>query len=1118
MSPDARRRADDLGTVPMPTRPLRLVLIEDSDGYAALVGALLAAEPVAPEVVRFARLDAGLRHLAQSGADCVLLDLELPDAHGTETVERTVAAVPDVPIVVLTGHSDESLPVRLSRAGAQEYVIKGAETGGALMAAVRHAVERRRTVAAPARRRSPAALLGLAALAAAFALQLAVLRHAGGVVLWLLFAAAAVVAWRASRRLQDSSRLLEAIVDGTSDAIYVKDLDGRYVLANDGVARLLGRRREAIVGRTDFELVDAANATAWQASDKAVLAAGESRRHWRTSSVEGVERTLSTVKLPYRDRDGSPAGIIGISRDETAMRRLEEETSRFFDLAPDMLCTLAAGGRLERVNDAWTAVLGWSPDELRARPLLDFVHPADRGRAAAELDQLMAGAIDGCRNRLATRSGGWRHVEWSARAVPEDRLVYAVVRDVSDRNAMAGALATSEARYRTLVHNLPSSSVVTFDHDLRFTFAAGEALAVAGLDGDVVGRTLAEVLPAHAAGLTPRYRAALGGHPQAFEFAGGGRQYWVQITPLRDGDGAVSGGMLLTQDISSLKHAERELEQAEARFRSAFEQAPIGMGIVAPDGRYLRVNQALCSITGYTPEQLLQTTVEAVTHPDDAAADAAGRDALVNGLAPIHRTEKRYLHANGHSVWVSVHATLVRDADGNPSHILGQIQDITERRRFEDRLQHMVDHDPLTGLFNRRRFEQELDRHVADTLRYGADGALLVLDLDDFKLVNDTLGHNAGDELIVAVAALLKAQLRDSDVIARLGGDEFAVLLPSGGLAEAEAVAAKLVRAVREQATVAGAPRSLRVTTSVGVAPFAGESATGEEMLVDADVAMYEAKEAGRNRYAVHDGDRHDPPRVQARMRWVERIRDALEEDRFVLHAQPILDLRTGEVGQYELLVRMLDDHGDLIPPGAFLQVAERFDLVQQIDRWVALRAIELIAEHADRGLRLTVNLSGRTLTDEDLLADFERELGRTGADPGRLTFEVTETAAVANIHKAREFAERLREIGCHFALDDFGAGFGSFYYLKHLPFDYLKIDGEFVSGCLANRTDQLVIRAVVDIAQGLGKETVAEFAADQELVDFLRTQGVDHAQGFHIGRPLPLAEALAATRIRAAA
>jgi EAL domain-containing protein (putative c-di-GMP-specific phosphodiesterase class I) len=281
-------------------------------------------------------------------------------------------------------------------------------------------------------------------------------------------------------------------------------------------------------------------------------------------------------------------------------------------------------------------------------------------------------------------------------------------------------------------------------------------------------------------------------------------------------------------------------------------------------------------------------------------------------------------------------------------------------------------------------------------------------------------------------------------------------------------------------------------------------------MLVNADLAMYEAKEAGRDRYAAYAADRHEPPRVQARMRWVERIRDALEDERFVLHAQPILDLHTDRIAQHELLVRMLDEHGDLIPPGTFLQVAERFDLVQDIDRWVARRALELIAAHSDEGLRLTVNLSGRTLTDDRLLADLDEGIARTGADPGCLTFEVTETAAVANIHLAREFAERLRAIGCRFALDDFGAGFGSFYYLKHLPFDYLKIDGEFVSNCLSNRTDQLVIRAVVDIAQGLGKETVAEFAADAELVQFLRSQGVDYAQGFHIGKPLPLPEALA--------
>ncbi|HET8754971.1 MAG TPA: PAS domain S-box protein [Solirubrobacteraceae bacterium] len=1097
-------------------RPLRLILVTHSAECADRVRAVLADH----ELVRAVRIDQARRELALADADCLLLDLDLPEAPGTAGIDRLVAA--QVPIIALAGRADDA--TRVIRAGAQDLVTR--DDPAALPRVVRTAVERQRTgerreverlvreVAAevrsgPPARRPGVPALGIAVLIVAFCIQLAVLHHPGGVVLWALFAAAAVVAWRAARGRRDDARLLETIVEGSADGVFVKDLEGRYLLANETAARLLGLDRDSVVGRTDEELFGDEASAARRARDAAVLATGETRRYWRTVTVSGSERTLSVIKAPFRDGRGRIVGLIGTVRDETVIRRLQQETGRFFDLAPDMLCTAGADGRLERVNEAWTAVLGWTADELRSRPLIDFVHPDDRARAARELELMFAGRIDGCATRLATRAGGWRAIEWTARVVPEDARIYAVARDVTERNKMEGALAASEARYRTLVHNLPNSGVVMFDHDLRYTFAAGQ---LATVDEDVVGRTLAEVWPQHAAMLTPRYRAALGGHEQAFEMAADPGDFWVQIAPLRDGDGAIEGGMLLVQDISAVRRAEREAVEADERFKTAFEEAPIGMGMVTPEGRYLRVNRALCEITGYTEEQLLRTTCDAITHPDDVAAGERGRADLVAGRSPIHSTEKRYLHANGHTVWVSVHATLVRDADGNPSHILGQIQDITDRRRFEERLQHLVDHDPLTGLFNRRRFEQELDRHVAHVERYGPGGALLVLDLDDFKSVNDTLGHNAGDELIVTVGGLLRCQLRDSDIVARLGGDEFAILLPAGGADEAEAVAAKLVQAVRDEITVVGARRARRVTTSVGVAPFGDGDVTGEEMLVNADLAMYEAKEGGRDRYAVYAADRHEPPRVQARMHWVERIRDALEDDRFVLHAQPILDLRTDDVAQYELLIRMLDDHGDLIPPGTFLQVAERFDLVQEIDRWVAGRALELIAEH-EGALRLTVNLSGRTLTDDRLLAELEAGIARTGADPGCLTFEVTETAAVANIHLAREFAERLRNIGCRFALDDFGAGFGSFYYLKHLPFDYLKIDGEFVSNCLSNRTDQLVIRAVVDIAQGLGKETVAEFAADAELVQFLRTQGVDYAQGFHVGRPLPLPEALAAAR-----
>jgi PAS domain S-box-containing protein len=391
--------------------------------------------------------------------------------------------------------------------------------------------------------------------------------------------AAQLALLRRTARRRDDAQLLHALVEGTSDAVFVKDLDGRYLLANHAAAKLIGHRREAILGRTDADLCPREQAAARRARDEAVLAAGEARRYWRTEGEWGLQRSLSVVKAPYRDHDGNAVGLIGIVRDETEMRRLEEEASRFFDLAPDMLCTAGPDGYLERVNEAWTAVLGWTPDELRARPLLDFVHPEDRATAARELELMLAGLIDGCVHRLATRAGGWRDVEWTARVVPEDERAYAVVRDVTDRKHMQGALAASEARYRDLVHALPDSSVVAFDHDLRFTFAAGAALAQAGLDGDVIGRTLAEVLPHHAATLTPRYRATLGGHPQSFEFSGrNGLQYWVQMAPLRDGDGAIEGAMVLSQNITALRSAQRELSD----FRAALEQTT---GLISPDDR-----------------------------------------------------------------------------------------------------------------------------------------------------------------------------------------------------------------------------------------------------------------------------------------------------------------------------------------------------------------------------------------------------------------------------------------------------------------------------------------------------------------------------------------------------
>jgi len=574
-------------------------------------------------------------------------------------------------------------------------------------------------------------------------------------------------------------------------------------------------------------------------------------------------------------------------------------------------------------------------------------------------------------------------------------------------------------------------------------------------------------------------------------------------------------------NVSGERDGHDALNGAPELARCLFDQALIGMMIIDLDGRYELVNDAFCAFVGYTHEQLIGLSPEGITHPDDVDADAAALRALAGGATASHTREKRFLHGSGHVVWARITVTLIRGGDGRALHYVAQVQDITERRSYERRLQHMADHDVLTGLRNRRSLERELHSHATRARRYRATGAVLMLDLDHFKYFNDSQGHSAGDDLIIRVAQALRSRLRDSDVIARLGGDEFAVLLPFGDEQETQIVAEALLQIVRDEglptrdeAVPALIGAGNRVSASIGIARFDDrEGLTAAEMMVNADLAMYDAKEAGGDRWARYDPERHARSKTESPVKWADEIDHAIAHDGFELLAQPIIALAGNGPARYELLLRMRDRHGGVVQPGEFLHTAERLGLNGDIDRWVTGRAIDMLAEQRalGRDLRFEINICGRTIGDEALLELIERRLCETGVPPDRLVFEVAETAAVAHVARAAAFAQRLSELGCKFALDDFGAGLGSFYYLKHLPFDYLKIDGEFVTHCAHSETDRTLISAVVQIAQDMGKQTIGEFAADEETVDALTRLGVDYCQGFHLGRPAPLAEHLAA-------
>ena len=442
----------------------------------------------------------------------------------------------------------------------------------------------------------------------------------------------------------------------------------------------------------------------------------------------------------------------------------------------------------------------------------------------------------------------------------------------------------------------------------------------------------------------------------------------------------------------------------------------------------------------------------------------------------------------------------------------GVVRGALERaQKTEAELRHLADHDSLTGLQNRRRFRSELDQYVSFTARYGGQGAVMVIDIDGLKEINDRFGHQRGDNLIRRLSAVLRERVRNTDIVARLSGDEFAVLMPQTDTDGALQLGEDLRAEVAEEFP-AGEDMG-QATISVGITMFGGSRDAGAEaVLVAADQAMYRAKEEGRNRIALYEDPAERGRPARRAQSTSARIRDALTHDRLSLATQPIQDLVSGSVERYELLLRMTSADGELLPAATFIEAAERSGMVQELDRWVVSRALELLAERERAGepVSLHVNLSGISLTDLSVLEYIERRLDEGDADPGRCTFEITQTARVEDYDVAAGFADRLTEFGCEVAIDDYGAGFGPFNYLKRMPFDVIKIDGSFIRDMPRNDADQLTVKAIVQIARGLGKRTIAEFVEDEDTTLMLRDYGVDMAQGFHLGRPVSAAEGLA--------
>ncbi|MFA7388146.1 MAG: EAL domain-containing protein, partial [Thiohalobacteraceae bacterium] len=420
----------------------------------------------------------------------------------------------------------------------------------------------------------------------------------------------------------------------------------------------------------------------------------------------------------------------------------------------------------------------------------------------------------------------------------------------------------------------------------------------------------------------------------------------------------------------------------------------------------------------------------------------------------------------------------------------------------------------LTGLYNRRAFEEQLKEAVASAREENREHALCYLDLDQFKVVNDTCGHIAGDEMLKQLAHLLQSKVREADVLARLGGDEFGVLLRYCTLEQAHVIAEGLRRSVRDFRFVCE-EYSFETGVSIGVVVVDGHTQNLTEVQSAADVACYAAKEGGRNRVHLYVPDDRELQQRQGEMRWVSRIHKAMAEDRFVLYCQPILpiDPQAALVPHYEILLRIRDEDGQEVPPMAFIPAAERYNLMPMIDGWVVRNVLRNVQRAVDqlRGAIWTINLSGRSLGDEEFLNLVFQELDVSGFPGTQICFEITETAAIANLRRASRFIKMLKARGCKFALDDFGSGLSSFGYLKNLEVDYLKIDGGFVRDIATDPIDRAMVEAINNVGHVMNIRTIAEFVENRQILEVLRELKVDYAQGYGIARPQPFMQLLEA-------
>jgi len=808
---------------------------------------------------------------------------------------------------------------------------------------------------------------------------------------------------------------------------------------------------------------------------------------------------------------------------------LHESEERFRTLAETTDCAIFVWRKmLLYVNPALCAMSGYRADELLNLTNWEvIIHPDDRELVRERgLARLRGDVVpQHYEFRIVTRDGEHRWVDFSAGRIHYngEPAVLGTAFDITERKRAEEALRASQEDLSSILRNMQDTYYRTDTQGQLLTVSASLKELMGYEPEEVIGRNLADYY------MYPEMRDAFlrslqenGGQVRNYESflrRKDGTGIWVATNARyrHDARGQVVGVEGTARDINALKIAREELSREKERLAVTLES--IGDGVIATDtdGRIEYLNPVAEELTGWSGEEaaglpLMQVLVLRDEGSHKPLPDPVRR--CLNEQYSIHLSENILLvHRHGHREHaIEVTASPIRDRDDRVIGAVLALHDVTAMRNMARQMSYQARHDPLTGLINRGEFELRLIQALESARSGHTQHALCYLDLDQFKIVNDTCGHGAGDELLKQLTAQLQTRVRGTDTLARLGGDEFGILLQHCPIEEATGTA-EVLRQVVKRFRFVWQDKLFDVGASIGVVPITADSGSLMDVMSVADSACYIAKDQGRNRIHVYQPEDNAVVQRRGEMQWVNRVNRALGEDRFRLLYQKVMPLCAGETDRYcEILVRMIDEQGGLVPPMAFIPAAERYQLMPALDRWVlsaALTALQSCSPKLSDVTVCAVNLSGQSLCDDHFLTSVVELLDETRLDPGRICFEITETAAIANLARATRFISVLKGMGCRFALDDFGSGLSSFSHLKHLPVDFLKIDGGFVRDMAGDPVDAAMVEAINRIGHVMGIRTIAESVENDTTLEALRRLGVNFAQGSAIARPEPFDEVI---------